>query len=58
MAKSAIAPRATRPINSLFAPQPDGTGSVSWTELRSRLWQSEWDVFEANIVAYDAQQFT
>jgi hypothetical protein len=52
-------PGATRPINSLFAPQPDG----NWFGILGLNYVHDFgnqngDVFEANIVAYDAQQFT
>jgi hypothetical protein len=49
---------ATRPINSLFAPQPDG----NWFGILGLNYVHDFgnqngDVFEANITAYDAQQF-
>jgi hypothetical protein len=49
---------ATRPINSLFVPQPDGNwfGILGLNYVHDFGTQNG-DVFEANIAAYDAQQF-
>lgn len=49
---------ATRPINSQFAPQPDGNWFLAFgiNYLHDFETQSG-DVFEANVVGYDAQQF-
>jgi len=51
-------PGATRPLNSLFTPQPDG----NWFGILGANYVHDFgnqngDVFEANVIAYDAQQF-
>lgn len=49
---------ATRPINSQFAPQPDGNWFLAFGLNYVHDFENQnGDVFEANALGYDAQQF-
>jgi hypothetical protein len=49
---------ATRPINSLFAPQPDGNWfGIFGLNYVHDFGNQSGDVFEANAAGYDAEQF-
>jgi hypothetical protein len=49
---------ATRPVNSLFVPQPDGNWFTAFgVNYVHDFGNQNGDVFEANVLGYDAQQF-